>query len=91
MVDEIGSPGPPKHFFLKPKKNELAGTEVVLSVNAQQTQIAGTLDQLSKHPANSQFPHHWLVERLIGMDRQMERGVPREEDKWRKTRGWGGK
>lgn len=49
------------------------------SVNAWQSQIAGTLDQLSKHQANCQFLNHWLVEKLIRMDRQMEKGVEEEE------------
>lgn len=60
---------------------------MVVNVNVQQIQIAGTLDQPSKHPANCQFVKGCLVERLIGTDRQMEERVEEEEeDKQRGTR-----
>lgn len=62
-------------------QSERVRTKVVLNVNVNQIQTAGTLDQLSKHPAHCQFVNHWLVGRLIGMDRQMENGVAEEEDK----------
>lgn len=40
-----------------------------------------TLDQLSKHPATCQFLNHWLGEKLIGMDRYLEKRVEDEKDK----------
>lgn len=53
---------------------------MVVNVKVQLIQIAGTLDQLSKHPTNCQFLNHWLGKRLIRMDRQMEERVKEEDD-----------
>lgn len=54
---------------------------MVVNVSAGQFQIARTLDQLSKHQANCQSLKHWLVKKLIGMDRQMEKILEEEKDK----------
>lgn len=69
-------PGHPDRF-----KNKRVWTEVVVNVSAGQFQIARTLDQLSKHQANCQSLNHWLVKKLIGMDRQMEKILEEEKDK----------
>ena len=52
---------------------------MAVNVNAKQTQVAGTLDQLSKNPANCQPLNHRLVGKLIGRDRQMEKREEAEE------------
>lgn len=62
-------------------RNEHVWTEVVVNVNARQIQIAGTLDQLSKHQTDCQFLNHWLVGKLIGMGRRTEKRVVEEGDK----------
>lgn len=51
----------------------------MVNVNVKQIQVARTLDQLSKHPANCQFFNHLLVEKLIGTDRQMGKRVVVED------------
>lgn len=53
---------------------------MVVNVSTGKFHFAKTPDQLSKHQATCQFLNPWLVKRLIGMDRQMEKISEEEEE-----------